>query len=111
MTVHNFYRHRRNPAESAPRVKRWRYNITDDDYRVMLAQQGGACAVCGYVPADRERLAIDHDHACCDHAGSCGLCVRGLLCNTCNLMLGHVERRYSFYSGLVRYLNGQAPGT
>jgi hypothetical protein len=29
---------------------------------------------------------VDHDHACCQKKNrSCGKCIRGLLCHTCNI--------------------------
>jgi hypothetical protein len=66
------------------------YNITADDYERMLIAQGGGCAICGRKPAKNQRLAVDHDHSCCPGRGSCGNCIRGLLCTRCNhKTLGH----------------------
>ena len=52
--------------------------VTDEDYALMLATQGGGCAICGNPPRTR-RLHVDHDH-------KTGV-VRGLLCFQCNHLL------------------------
>ena len=36
----------------------------------------------------RSALVVDHDHACCLGAKSCGRCVRGFLCGGCNAGIG-----------------------
>lgn len=66
---------------------RSRHNLKPGQYADMLARQGGRCALCQKEP-DSHRLFVDHDHACCPGAGSCGQCVRSLLCRTCNSGLG-----------------------
>lgn len=67
------------------------YNITPEFYADLLATQGGACAICQRATGKTKRLAVDHDHSCCDGPVSCGQCVRGLLCGTCNKILGHLR--------------------
>ena len=61
-----------------------------ESYSKILAAQNGGCAICHRLPGKR-RLSVDHDHSCCSGAKSCGGCVRGLLCNPCNLQVGRFE--------------------
>lgn len=75
-----------------------RFGLTVEQYDAMDQDQGGVCDCCGFPETkvsaqtgEIQRLAIDHDHACCPGHGSCGVCVRALLCARCNQTLGHVE--------------------
>lgn len=79
--------------ESVLRSSLWRrYRLTLERYAEMLVEQDGKCAIC-LVDAPRDirsdRFHVDHDHACCPGFGSCGKCVRGLLCHACNTALGN----------------------
>lgn len=88
------------------------FGITAEQYDEMLARQGGVCAnpACDRtVSDDGRRLSVDHDHACCPGPKSCGKCVRGLLCHTCNATLGMVDDDPTRLLGLVAYL-GRFPG-
>lgn len=84
------------------------YNITTDSFYTMLEAQNGGCAVCGRrpeeVPGRVKRLVIDHDHQCCPAGGSCGKCVRGLLCNPCNHLLGIAADNPTRLIAAIRYL-------
>lgn len=62
------------------------YKMTVADYDSLLIKQGGVCAICGRKPG-KKNLSVDHDHSCCPAGGSCGNCVRGLLCRACNYYL------------------------
>lgn len=74
-----------------------KYGISSDQYLVLLAAQGGVCAICGAPPTDtRKRLQIDHDH----RTGE----VRGLLCHHCNRALGHIRDDPARAEALARYL-------
>lgn len=88
-----------NPDKAAVRYRKSqlkRYNLTLEGYAVLLAAQGGVCAICKTSePGGKGNFRIDHDHACCpERMRSCGKCIRGLLCNYCNLHLaGENPRR------------------
>lgn len=64
------------------------FNMTLADYEKKLAEQNYGCAVCGGLNLNGKALTVDHDHKCCSGRGSCGKCVRGLLCANCNTGVG-----------------------
>lgn len=64
------------------------FGITLEEYEVLLARQGGRCAICNKKPGKR-RLAVDHDHEV-EELSEVRYSVRGLLCRNCNEYLGHV---------------------
>lgn len=63
------------------RLKRT-FDITLEQYDQMLKDQDDKCAICGKKPTERY-LSIDHDHKTDK--------IRGLLCDSCNLLLGHAN--------------------
>ncbi len=79
-----------------------RKGLTPEKFQEMLGAQGHACAMGREPFEDGQPIFIDHDHACCPGDKSCGMCVRGLLCLTCNVALGYIEaysERAAFYLG------------
>ena len=87
--------YKKKKYEADPEFHRWqgihkKYKLTKQMYLDMLEQQNGVCAIC-QNPPNRNWLAVDHDHSCCPGIKSCGKCVRGLLCGSCNSFLGRVK--------------------
>lgn len=64
-----------------------RHGLMDDGAVELLDEQGGRCAICR-EEVTLATVVVDHDHACCPGAHSCGRCVRGLLCACCNPGIG-----------------------
>lgn len=66
--------------KTAARAARLRahFDLTPADYDLILAVQGGVCAVCGKAPGDKF-FPIDHDHRT--------KYVRGVICGFCNLRI------------------------
>ena len=84
-------------ADAANRLAQNRkrlYGISVEDFTTLLRQQGGGCAICSEIP-ERE-FHVDHDHAT-------GV-VRGLLCGSCNLALGHLKDDPVRLRAAVQYL-------
>jgi hypothetical protein len=80
-----------------------RYGLTREQFDRLLEIQQNACAMCHTRFEEEQPIFIDHDHACCpDEKSSCGKCVRGLLCLSCNTALGLIERKYELAQA---YLN------
>ena len=92
-----------------PEMSRWlaiqkKYKLTKFMYLEMLEKQNGVCAICK-LPPNRNWLAVDHDHACCPGIKTCGKCIRGLLCGSCNSFLGRVN---DDSNSLIAYLTKYA---
>jgi len=73
-----------------------RFSISEEEFNRRLEEQGHACGMCHELFEEGQKICIDHDHACCEaEKRSCGKCIRGLLCLSCNTALGHIERKYA----------------
>lgn len=73
-----------------------RFNITTDEYDLILTEQGGKCAVCDRGATGGRRFAVDHDH-------STGL-VRGVICTHCNLRVIGKHRDPDLFRRAYEYL-------
>jgi hypothetical protein len=81
-------------ARWAKAYKWSRYNLTQAEFDRLLEAQGHACGMCREPFRENSAVCVDHDHACCPHEKrSCGKCICGLLCLSCNTALGHIERK------------------
>jgi hypothetical protein len=92
-----------NPArrEVNRRAALQRYGVTIDQYDAMLTEQDGRCRICGDPPDPNgkraaSRLHVDHDHV----TGK----VRGLLCLSCNVGVGHFRDDLERLRAAVAYI-------
>jgi hypothetical protein len=84
-----------------------RYGLTQQQFDWLLEAQRYACAMGGEPFTESTQIFVDHDHSCCPgERQSCGKCVRGLLCLSCNTALGQIERK----AGLARAYLAAPPG-
>ncbi len=73
------------------------FGITLDDYNQMLFKQSGCCAICNIHHTEFSRaLYVDHCHT----TGK----IRGLLCNSCNLVLGKIKDNITILKQSIKYL-------
>lgn len=81
------------------------YGITEEQYQELYEAQDRRCYLCQRAKGTgRKRLAVDHDHSCCPEPPTCGRCVRGLLCKTCNRMIGHLRDNPEAFERGAEYL-------
>lgn len=87
-----------------------RYKLTPKDVARMYLKQKGRCKICKEVGSTQEignpklrNLKIDH----CHKTGK----VRGLLCNSCNLALGHFKDDKSSLLKAILYLGSRVPSS
>ncbi len=84
-------------SPEAMRFKNW--GVSPDRYAAALER---GCEICGDKP---DVLHVDHDHSCCGKRSStCGKCVRGFLCGSCNRALGMFRDDTSRLRAAIAYL-------
>ncbi len=96
----------RHPDRSAACMRRTqikRKGITLEKHAEMLASQKGLCAICKNPPPPHRDLDIDHCHATKK--------VRGLLCSSCNVALGHFRDSVALLNEAQIYLWKSGQGT
>jgi len=78
----------------------YRYGLSQADYDSRLAEQGGLCTVCRCAPkfinGIERPLSVDHNHRSGEN--------RGLLCDSCNLILGFARDSQEHLRRLIVYL-------
>lgn len=92
------YRHRKSMLHC-------KFGMTEGDYELLLAKQGGGCAICRRAATETRRKGkpakfLDIDH--CHQTGK----IRGLLCGRCNVGIGSFEDDVSLLRGAIAYLAG-----
>lgn len=66
------------------------FGVEPERITAMWDEQGGCCYMCG-EPLDMEAkrgFVVDHDRSHCRGRRSCGECILGLACDSCNVGCG-----------------------
>tara|TARA_R110001606_G_scaffold253963_1_gene401790 strand:+ start:411 stop:788 length:378 start_codon:yes stop_codon:yes gene_type:complete len=75
-----------------------RFNLTVDEYNVILNKQNNCCAICNKHESEiKTNLHVDHCHT----TGK----IRGLLCFGCNILLGKAKDNINTLNNAIDYLN------
>jgi hypothetical protein len=74
-----------------------KFGISTEVYNAVFLAQEGVCAICKQPNPNRNRLAVDHNHATGE--------VRGLLCGPCNMLLHRIENDPDWANKAFSYLS------
>lgn len=81
------------------------YGITNEQYMQMMMDQDFRCKTCNQSQDFHDKnFAVDHDHSCCPGEKTCGKCLRGLLCQPCNVALGLINDDLVVLRRMIEYL-------
>lgn len=90
-----------NPDKVFAKHIRLTYSLSFEEYIRMMGEQNGLCAICHKLnmslSGKQKRLVVDHRHS----DGQ----VRGLLCDSCNHMLGFAQDCPETLLAGITYLN------
>jgi len=77
----------------------YKYGITPDEYNELFNAHDGCCWICGAHQSNFSvALYIDHDHETKK--------IRGLLCQSCNFLLGFSKDNVDILQKAIKYLTG-----
>lgn len=79
------------------------YDITVEQYELLLRRQKGVCAICGRPETAVYKRSKQLRRLCVDHCHKTKQ-VRGLLCRACNVGIGYLGDDASIYAKVARYL-------
>lgn len=93
-----------NPEKNRERSIKQHYGLSMQQLELLYKEQKGSCAICGKhlelyskdKTASLDVARVDHDHT----TGK----VRGLLCNHCNIGIGHMKDNVVLLRNAVKYL-------
>lgn len=91
---------KRNPDRVKSIGLKSTFGITLENYSQMLTDQHGVCAICKIPPEEGVWMCVDHDH----QTGK----IRGLLCHSCNKMLGFAKDKEDNLESAISYLRKHA---
>lgn len=80
-----------------------RYQVSSIALSQIILLSDGRCGICGGPPGEKG-LHLDHDRSCCNKIGSCGSCIRGLICYRCNVALAHIDESINLMQEAIIYL-------
>jgi hypothetical protein len=80
------------------------YGLYPGEYARIFDTQDGRCAICRRATGVRRRLAVDHDHQV-ERERGVRASVRGLLCKSCNTILGRFRDDVDTFQRAIDYLN------
>lgn len=90
--------HQRNPDHNRKYLQKYHYGLSEEEYSTLLQVQRGMCAICDVVLDNFKHTHVDHCHD--------SKLVRGILCNNCNLGIGHLKHNVQTLQRAIVYLQG-----
>lgn len=101
---------RSNPKQHRATALMRNYNLPIERYEAFVVEQQNRCAIClvEFTDEKRQGAFVDHDHGCCPGYKSCGKCIRGLICMSCNMTLGLAKDRPQILEKAALYLKERA---
>lgn len=105
--LNSYYKNRdrillKNKENSYKKSLKYLYNLSYEEYLQILEKQDNCCAICKINDLSKrwtsKKLPLSVDH--CHNTGK----VRGLLCDNCNVLIGHAKENITILENSIKYL-------